>query len=311
MKLIAPDYYNKFSCIADKCTHSCCIGWEIDIDPDTLHKYSQINGAFGKRLRDSISSDETPCFKLLGEEERCPFLNGSGLCDIILNLGEEYLSQICTDHPRFRNYMSDRVEIGLGMCCEAACKIILTHKSKMRLTALKSDNCECGLTDDERALLLLRSRIFRILQDRSFSIEQRLENMLSLCGLNFPQKPIGQWADIFLTLERLDAKWTHLLEYLKASSPAPIIPHEFETCFEQLAVYFIYRHLPDALDDGKYLNRIAFAVLGVHMISALCALKAEISEVLHLDDIVEFCRLYSSEIEYSQDNTQALLDILG
>ena len=35
MKLIAPDYYNKFSCIADKCRHSCCVGWEIDIDENT------------------------------------------------------------------------------------------------------------------------------------------------------------------------------------------------------------------------------------------------------------------------------------
>ena len=33
MKIIAPNYYPAFRCIADKCRHSCCIGWEIDIDP--------------------------------------------------------------------------------------------------------------------------------------------------------------------------------------------------------------------------------------------------------------------------------------
>ena len=31
MKLYAPKYYNEFKCIADKCTHSCCVGWEIDM----------------------------------------------------------------------------------------------------------------------------------------------------------------------------------------------------------------------------------------------------------------------------------------
>ena len=36
MKLFAPEYYKQFKCIADKCTHSCCIGWEIDIDEEAL-----------------------------------------------------------------------------------------------------------------------------------------------------------------------------------------------------------------------------------------------------------------------------------
>ena len=31
-----PNYYDKFKCIADRCKHSCCIGWEIDIDDDTM-----------------------------------------------------------------------------------------------------------------------------------------------------------------------------------------------------------------------------------------------------------------------------------
>ena len=42
MKLYAPSYYKKFKCIADKCEHSCCIGWEIDIDEETLEKYEKL-----------------------------------------------------------------------------------------------------------------------------------------------------------------------------------------------------------------------------------------------------------------------------
>ncbi len=30
MNTYAPDYYTEFKCIADKCTHSCCVGWEIN-----------------------------------------------------------------------------------------------------------------------------------------------------------------------------------------------------------------------------------------------------------------------------------------
>ena len=39
MIMLVPNYYKDFLCIADKCRHSCCIGWEIDIDEETLEFY--------------------------------------------------------------------------------------------------------------------------------------------------------------------------------------------------------------------------------------------------------------------------------
>ena len=102
MTIITPNYYNKFKCIADKCKHSCCIGWEIDIDDTTLKKYNNLKSDFANRLKSNISLANAPHFKL-DKSERCPFLNEQGLCDIILNEGEDMLCQICADHPRFRN----------------------------------------------------------------------------------------------------------------------------------------------------------------------------------------------------------------
>ena len=46
-----PDYYPLFHCIADRCRHNCCIGWEIGIDPAALADYQSQPGAFGDRLR--------------------------------------------------------------------------------------------------------------------------------------------------------------------------------------------------------------------------------------------------------------------
>jgi len=115
-----PDYYPLFHCIADRCRHNCCIGWEIDVDGDSLAAYDQIGGEMGERLHKCIDrSGEMPHF-LLGEQERCPFLNGKNLCDLILYGGEGMLCQICTDHPRYRSFFSERTEIGVGLCCEEA-----------------------------------------------------------------------------------------------------------------------------------------------------------------------------------------------
>ena len=139
MNLFAPDYYKDFKCVADKCRHNCCIGWEIDIDNDTLKGYNQLSGELGMKLRNNISTDGVPHF-ILTPDERCPFLTKSNLCEIILSAGEDRLCQICCDHPRFRNFFDSRTEIGLGLCCEAAGRLILSQKNKMRIVPLNSDN---------------------------------------------------------------------------------------------------------------------------------------------------------------------------
>ena len=90
MILRMPHYYKAFRCIADKCRDNCCIGWEIDIDEKTACTYEGAGGEFGERLRKNIAVGETVSF-ILGENERCPFLNSRKLCDIILNMGEESL----------------------------------------------------------------------------------------------------------------------------------------------------------------------------------------------------------------------------
>ena len=123
MKQIAPSYYKKFKCIADKCKHSCCIGWEIDVDEQTDEYYKTVGGELGKRLGESIDRSTELSHFVLSADERCPFLNKNGFCDIISALGEDALCQICADHPRYRNFYSDRTEIGLGLCCEAAAEL--------------------------------------------------------------------------------------------------------------------------------------------------------------------------------------------
>ena len=114
MKLFAPKYYKNFTCIADKCTHSCCVGWEIDIDQGTLEKYETLSHSYGKIIRDSIDYEETPHFRLC-EKERCPHLDEKGLCNIISCLGEGYLCEICAEHPRFYNDTLKGKEVGLDL----------------------------------------------------------------------------------------------------------------------------------------------------------------------------------------------------
>ena len=62
MKLYAPQYYKDFRCIADRCRHSCCIGWEIDVDEDSLAFYEGLEGEYAPAIRASIDTADTPHF---------------------------------------------------------------------------------------------------------------------------------------------------------------------------------------------------------------------------------------------------------
>lgn len=286
MNILIPDYYNGFKCIADRCLHNCCIGWEIDIDEDTLCLYGDIGGEFGKRLKDNISDDEYPHF-ILREHGRCPFLNEKGLCDIIAELGDGALCDICADHPRYRNYFDDRLEMGLGLCCEEAARIILSNKNKVRLVDID--------TAEPAAVFPERQKLLDILQDRALPFNERIQKLGTL--------PDRDYFSLYSSLERLDGVWDNYLEFLKCDADADL--SEFDTAFEQLAVYFLFRHSAEDLSRG-----ILFSLVSVYIMQRIAAAMKQKNGSLSLDDIIEIARMYSAEIEYSDENEEKIIDTI-
>ena len=312
MNLKYPSYYPRFSCIADRCRHNCCIGWEIDVDDDTLRRYKEERGAFGDRLRKNIDlSSSPPCF-ILGENERCPFLNEQNLCDIILTLGEDALCDICTLHPRFRNRFSDRVETGVGLTCEAAARLILTETAPFSLIE-GADEGTIGEppSPEEIAFRQERDRLFAILTDRSLSLDTRKRKILALIGGdNECIAPTLDTLDLCLSLERLDDTYTDTLRALR-ETPALLsatLPTEFSLPEEQLLAYFLYRHLLPEEEDGEFAARVRLALFLSSLCRALFALHRTVHPAGTVEDFAEIARTVSSEIEYSTANTLDLID---
>jgi len=293
MKLYAPKYYKNFRCIADKCTHSCCIGWEIDIDSDTLEKYKSLSGGYGDIIADSISTDETPHFKLC-ENDRCPHLDGNGLCRIILNIGEDHLCDICRLHPRFFNY-TDVAEVGLGMSCEEAARLILSSPDYAEIEETGDVDVLADDVDfDGRAE---RSRVFDMLQERECSYQENLEKIYRQYSIESGED--SEWQKTLDTLEYLDESHRNLfLSY--SSSCRPIGKDEY---LERFFAYFVYRHCTEALNGEDFRERLAFCLFCERLFASLiCAENAD-----ELCDIVSLARIISEEIEYSDDNTFALM----
>lgn len=134
------------------------------------------------------------------------------------------------------------------------------------------------LDEEGTALLTLRDHLFAIAQNREEPINQRMEQILSACGAHVPDVPLVHWAEFYLSLERMDEAWTGILEALREhADELPLDDFAAhmkgrETEYEQLLVYFLYRHVPTALDDGDVSSKAAFAVLSVRLLFSLGAL---------------------------------------
>ena len=292
MKLYAPKYYQKFQCIADRCEHSCCIGWEIDVDKDTLKKYKRLKSAYGAAIRDSICMDDTPHFRL-GEGERCPHLDERGLCRIILNAGEDYLCDICREHPRFYNFTKD-AEVGLGMSCPEAARLILSSPDYAVIEEIgKVDATEDDIPFDGR---VLREALYALLQDESHGYAERLNSVYR----TFSQDKIddSHYLQILSSMEYLNPDHKDLL--MKYSSA--IRPDGKDEYLERFLAYLVYRHCTEALDEEDFCERLAFCLFCERLLASLICTEAAES----LQQIATIASILSEEIEYSDENTLAL-----
>ncbi len=173
MRIRKPSYYDSFRCIASACSDTCCAGWEIGIDPVSRERYRKMEGPLGEKLRASLQMDGEDCSFRLVEGERCPFLTGENLCQLILEKGEESLCAICREHPRFHRWFGSLMESGLGLCCEEAARLILHDREPGRLLEEEGEGEEEPLREEDipllDALFLSRETAFSLLLDPELS----------------------------------------------------------------------------------------------------------------------------------------------
>ncbi len=275
--------------------------WEICIDGAAYEKYKMDPDI----LLTVAESEDGPCFVLRGDG-RCPHLNRDGLCEIILSRGEGYLSQICREHPRFYNHVgAGRVEAGLGIVCEEACRLILENGEPFSLVKVgesEVDHSDGGGYD----ALPLRDYIIAFIEGEG-GFDEKLACLKEDFVIPEPYTA-DEWISKLLALEVLEPSWTEDLTRmadgitLDAGSSDFV---EYERYYERLLTYFVYRHVSSAECETDLRARLGFALLSTEVVRALF----EHSSAHSLDRLIDWSRRYSSEIEYSTDNTAELIAV--
>lgn len=297
MKLYAPAYYREFACIADRCPHSCCVGWEIDVDGETACRYRALCGGYGDNVRQSVEETDGVMHFVLSEGDRCPHLNERGLCRIILELGEDHLCEICREHPRFYHDTPNGKEVGLGMSCPEACRLILTSCEYRRMEEIGELAGEPMPWDFDA--LSHRGQIMEILSDASVPYATRLARLSEIYCIDLNARTDGEWEVFLNELEYLEDAHR---EMLKGFSTQVRLPKWAEAYGERFVAYLVFRHCSDVYDWPELRASVGFCLF----CERLLAWAVRRSDCQTLEGLADLARILSEELEYSEENTEAV-----
>ncbi|MFU7515318.1 flagellin lysine-N-methylase [Clostridium sp. HCS.1] len=163
--------YDKFKCIADKCKFTCCNGWDINVDTNTYNKWkekSELNYLLDN-VRFIKSNGENSYLIKKETKGVCPLLSDEGLCNIVLNHGEEYLSSTCKSFPRIENDFEDVKELTLSCSCPEVVNIISNMKEKIYI-----ESNEALSYIEDLGSLQIREALVNILQKEDITLENKL-----------------------------------------------------------------------------------------------------------------------------------------
>ena len=179
-----PDYFNEFKCVADKCKDTCCAGWQIAIDKESLEKYKKINGEYVWKVMTNVDWEEQ-CFRQ-DEAKRCMFLTCNNLCDLYINAGEESMCKTCRDYPRHAEEFEGVREVTLSASCPEVARILMERTAPVSfVTEERPEEEETEFFGDFDPFLYSviedgRTAMIEILQNRNLPIRERVVLVLGM-----------------------------------------------------------------------------------------------------------------------------------
>lgn len=304
MKITKPTFYKDFKCIAGACPDSCCQGWEVDADNDSLEYYKTLNPSLEikQRIDRVLSKDEFDnTIFALATKKRCPFLNDENLCDMHIAIGGEHTPYTCRTFPRFIYDFGGTREIGVSFSCPVASDMMYN---------LDSFNFEDEITDElptlndidgmtYYTLLKGRKRAYDIVKDKSLPINERLQNLLDyavtlqaeLDDYSDGENTELSFFDVFDNPELINPEWEKKVQNKTEKSVSNTQANE------NIAMYFLYKYFLQAVYDRDVLSKVKMAAVGV----LINTYFGEDSWTVHL---------WSKETEHSQYNMDRYKNLL-
>ncbi len=137
MITVKPSFYDRFKCIADACTDTCCKGWVIDVSSENMQYYRGFEGLLGEKIKTATKGYKSKCF--IQNDGACPFLTSNGLCEICIEKGTDALREPCSLYPRFVSDFGLYKHVGMHISCPVVADFVLESDTPLTFETVESD----------------------------------------------------------------------------------------------------------------------------------------------------------------------------
>lgn len=191
-KLKLPSHVLKFHCA--QCGECCTNKWQIAADTVSYTKLYQKFEQLGREkefYNNILHNKIAPRIRFL-ENGKCPYLTTDNLCAIQLDLGAEYLLDICKVYPRRLFASPHAIEFSLSLTCKTAVQTLqqepihiietnwpiedtkIPFSFIQPLTIQQYTPDACLLSDRQLPYHEMETRFIEIIQNRRLCLNQRM-----------------------------------------------------------------------------------------------------------------------------------------
>lgn len=194
VRCIQPNYVKDFQCDGKICGCRCCRDWRIVLDDDAYKKFAELADADRAEIlknvewmRDPTEGVDVMTLKMRNDGV-CTFLDTDGLCSIQKKYGEDFLTAICQSFPRVTYKLDDEIfEQSMTLTCPVAAQMILLAAEPLSFSEVNTVTTRAVIGFKNRLrnvedFITVQRHAINILQDRNFSLNQRLKNFYTLFG---------------------------------------------------------------------------------------------------------------------------------
>lgn len=290
-EFLFPEYWPRFACKCGDCRATCCHGWGIALSQDEYFRIT--GGEYSEGLRRRVDVAFKPATNPAPTPERyalisynwlgkCPLQTDEGLCAMHRELGEDAIPTICRRYPRCVR-VAPVHEACTSTSCEYTLELLYRDDAPVRFIKREIEVYDeeydtpaaASLNADEYTAV--RERAFSTISDRTFTIDERIEDLAREHGVSLPYlvMPDAACAELYArllktsgSLEELDvdisAYYEESSEYERFSLDS--VP-KMDIYLEKMFVnHIFYKAFPRSFDGSTMTDEIAalVAVRGLH-----------------------------------------------
>lgn len=194
-RCIQPSYIKDFQCDGQICGCRCCRDWRIVLDDDAYKKFSELADSDRADILKNVEWMRAPTEGVdvmtlkLRSDGICTFLDADGLCSIQKKHGENFLTAICQSFPRVTYKLDNNIfEQSMTLTCPVAAQMILLSAEPITFSEVRSVTTRAVIGFKNRLFgnvedfISVQKNAIKILQDRNFTLNQRLKTLYNLFG---------------------------------------------------------------------------------------------------------------------------------